>query len=594
MNKIPEIKLKMNKREKIYLLQLIIVALIMGCVGCVSDIEDSKNLVGKGPVSEVFICLNKSADIETRVTNDYYDNWSVASFNSGDKVGFYALKGQQNPENEELFDQEVKNKSMDYAGRLGNFYRFDNPELKLDAETVHGSYSYMYFPYYEDMPPTTDSSELPGIPLRRTDPEDGLEKCIDFMSTLQLSYVTNYRYIPLTNGMLQPQFYHHFSVMGIQRGEGFDDPDDDRIWIVVQYPYTDVRVNQYNYKNTEYFTYVLQYNPEDAEEVMVPLSPDETGEEGRKVNKYRVWECWQGADYKEVPTYYAILPTNQSTPVNAVTYIVIKDNYGRWQTVSDFYTDESGSKNLKYNSRYLMTVKMEGLTPVVKPVFIEDWNEEKRVTDDRDVGILTLEDFTDWISTYNSYVMDQRNEEYVERLEKYGDAVRSSDNGTLKWTFYINSDLELETKGTYAIFKLEDILEGSSVYTNYKIKNLRHTLINELDQGGEIHALDFDDMYIIDTDNNNGYNFAGGLIGKMNGGAITKLNINNGIFVTDKISGMLVGSITGGRVSECRISGDVIGVATDTHYPGLFADYSGNPVIEANNNFKDLNFMSYQ
>lgn len=556
--------------------------------GCSAELNNEPLASRKGGPAEVYASLSGTAQVDSRTVKNSYDNWTNSVFSTNDKVGMYALKGAQDPDDETSFNQSVVNQPMFYDGRVGDKYKFSNPDITLDAETTHAGYSYMYWPYYEDMPSTTDSSSLPGIPLREED--DGIEKCIDFMSTLWMFNYTNYRYIPLTNGMLQPEFFHHGSILGIQRGHGFDDPKDPTIWVVCKNPYTDVRVYQDNYKPTEFFRFEYQYHPPEGEDVKVSLNPDKPDQ---KVDKYRAWQCWKGNDYKEVETYYAVLPTNQNGQ-NSVSYILLQDNNGTWQTVTDFYLESTGNKTLKYNQRYLVSISLKGLTPVVKPVLIEDWNEQKKVTDDRKVGIHTPEEFAEWVALYNTYIDEYRPNEYEEQLSKYGDAVKSGDGTNVRWTFYINSDITLENGESYVINQLEDVLEGSSVYTNYSISNLRHTLINEMETGGEIRALDFDGMYVIATGSTYYDNFCGGLIGKMSGGGVKNININKGILVTDKMAGMIAGSISRGEVSGCRISGDVIGIGTSSDYPGLFGDFStsGSPVVE-NNDTVDLSFINY-
>ncbi|MCH5237875.1 MAG: hypothetical protein J1E95_08775, partial [Muribaculaceae bacterium] len=534
---------------------------------CTTDFAEEKQQSNNGKSAAVYVSLNE-VDVRTRVNHDPYDTWSVASFSSGDIVGFYAITGNQDPDDKETFNQPVDNQPMYFAGRVGNYYKFDNPKLILDPELVHGSFSFMYYPYYQDMPNTTDSELKRGIPMRKTDPEDGIEKCIDFMSTLWMFNYTNYRYLPLVNGMLQPQFYHHNCILGIQRGEGFDNPGDNeedyKMWVVCQNPYTDVRVYQNGYKNTGecYFRFDYQYILQDGEDPVQPIDPNIPDLNEVKVNKYRVWECWKGNNYNNIETYYAILPYGQTSPYNSVNYILIKDNYGRWQKVSDFYLNETGSKALKNNTRFMLKVKMEGLNPVVRPVIIEDWNEEERITDDRKVGIQTEEEFAAWVSAYNAYTpyRDQPAsipEDIIEKLKPYGDAQRIGEDGKIKWTFYINSDIQLKPDGKYQIENLYDILEGSSVYTNYSISNLRHSLINEIEEGGQLRALDFDGLYIIDIiDNMDPYSkyFCGALAKKMNDGIISNVNINNGILVSNQIAGMIAGTISGGTVNNCRIS----------------------------------------
>lgn len=551
---------------------LLLFAGLTALVACTQQqIEEPET--GRQITSEIYVSLGEKVEPESRVTYDTYDHWSISTFSSGDVVGFYTLNGRQNPSNESKFDQGVMNEPMYYEGRIGSYYRFSNPDIVLDALTVGGAFSRMYYPYYPDMPATTDNTGAKGMPLRRTD-SDGIEKCIDFMYSSNTS-------ITLTNGMLQPTFNHYCGVIGIQRGKGFTNATDPRIWVVMQNPYTDIRMIQTS--ATSSITYSTQNTEEPGEDVMVSINPDRPDQ---KINKNRVWQCWQGADYNDMDTYYVLVPPS------TISYLLIQNDLGEWKAVTDFYLYSTGSKSVSSNYRYMLKVSMQGLVPTVRPVIVCPWNEELRITDDRSVGIESIEEFSRWVSIYNSYVEQERNEVYVDRLSSFGDAVRSGSDGPLKWTFYINSNLNLEGSNAYVINKLEDVLEGSSVYTNYSVSNLRHSLIEEMGEGGGLRALDFDDLYLIDTAGSADA-FCGGLIRKMSGGEVKKCNVRNGVVVSNKITGMVVGSLTGGSITDCFLSGDVIGSSTEEAYDGMFGSVSGSVVIESNDT-RELNFTHYQ
>lgn len=553
-----------------HILYLPILGVVPFLGGCAEEISGGSSTVQRGLGAEAYISLGDRP--ETRVTYDTYDHWSIATFSSGDVVGFYTLKGRQNPADESVFDQDVVNQPMYYEGRIGNYYRFSNPDIKVDALTVGSSFSKMYYPYFADMPSTTASSGK-GIQLRKMD-VDGIEKCIDFM------YSSNTG-ITLTNGMLQPTFNHYCGVIGIQRGEGFDSPDDPTIWVVMQNPYTDIRITQTS--STSSFDYTLQNTTDESEEeLLISLNPDKPNQ---TVNKNRAWQCWPGFAYNGLETYYVLVP-----PGN-VSYILMQNNKGQWVAVSDFYLNSTSNKSVSSNYRYMLSVKMESLETIVKPVFVAQWNEEVRITDDRKVGMQSPDEFTSWIKLYNSYVEQGRPEELVEDLRQFGDAESIGSDGQYKWKFYINDNIDLEPKGNYTITKLEDLLEGSSVYTNYIITNLRHTLIEEMGEGGGLHALDFNELYVIDTEG--GQEYCGGIIRRMTGGTVDACNVKNGIVVSNKITGMVAGLKSGGIITNCMLSGDVIGISSDTNFPGVVGELSGSAQITGNNT-TELNFMNYQ
>lgn len=491
--------------------------------------------------------------LPTRATLSSTDYWTVANFGPGDKVGMYALAGRQNPEDPDDYSLPMFNQEMFFEGKSGSNYRFGNSEVVMDPQTLHGKYSKMFYPYYADMPSTTDSRKLPGITLRQLDPRDGIYKCLDFM-------YTGDSYIPVTEGVLKPSFYHAYSALTIVRKEGFDDPKDDRIWIVTKSPYTDVRVYQSSYSPTGSFTYTTQYNPPEGEELMTRDLPDLKFD----VNKYSIWECWNGATkgYK-----YCLIP-----PV-AVYFIYIQDNFGNWQNVSDFYLGSTGSKTPSSNTKYTINVSLKGVDVVVRPVSVVKWDEEVVITDDRKVGIGDYQEYQAWAASYNAYVQNERSPAYVDALLNYGDAVLNTVTGEYTWTFYINSNITFPNNQFAVIERLDDVLEGSSTYTNYKVNNIRATMIKEMGSGGGLRALDFHDIYLVQPpEETTPY---APLVGTMGGGLIENCNIFNGIVVSDNEAGMLVGKATAGTVKDCSVSGDVIGRSTAFGYNGVFGVVDG-------------------
>lgn len=531
---------------------------------------------------------NMNDEIKTRAVANSYDRWSTSQFNLGDVVGLYSSTGMQKPDDINDYTGEVYNGEMFFEGMTGTAYRFSNPDIVLDPLLVGGSsnYSMMYHPYYADMPDPYDSTTQKGMPLRVK--SEGFEKCIDFMQTQYYYYTSNssstYYRIPLTGGVLQPSFYHYFSELVIQRGYGFDNPKDKRVWVVMRNPYTDIRIRRTS--KTTYYTFSIQYTPDAGEDLMVTLIDDEPGK--TTVNKYRVWEAWPGSKYNSIDSYYCVIPPME------VAYILIQDNNGKWQNVGDFYLSYSSqytSKTARNCNRYIITIMLEGLEPVVKPVIIEDWTNGGEITDQSDAGIDSYTDFTQWLAYYNLYT-ETRNEALVEQLKPYGDYVRNTATDELSWTFYINNDIEFPNGVEDQILKLDDTLMGSSVYSNYNITNLRFPLVKEMGPNGVLKALNFNDLYLINI--NGEETVTGGIVTNLYGGTIEDCNIDNGIIVSNYPSGMFAGDVTSGTLKNCNVSGQVIGLSTASDpFKGVFGTNPSGTVTSTGNNFKELYFETY-
>ncbi|MCH5239049.1 MAG: hypothetical protein J1F38_02395 [Muribaculaceae bacterium] len=543
--------------------------------------------------------IGKINTVETRATHNTYDLWSIATFSIEDNVGLYTVKGMQDPENEESYDFEVKNGKMYFESVTGSRYRFSNSEIILDPVKVHDNYSIMYYPYYENMPDPDDTSAgLTGIPIRVVDEElmgDKIERCLDFMETSMYSYLSSGSYysstvhkLPISSGVLQPSFYHYMSQIVVQRGDGFRNAPDKRVWIVMKNAYTDIRV--LHTSPTTNYTYQLQ-NTLDTGLEKIAL-PNES-EPKLRVNKHRVWEAWKGNEYNGIESYYAVIPCAD------VAYIFMQDDKGDWRGITNFYLDYENSNNsnitskaAKMSCRYVVTAEMDDIQPVIRPVVIENWTDGGIITDMRDAGINSLPEYRSWVALYNTYVLNERSDEYEEPLKKFGDVVKNTTTGEASWTFYINTNLNLPEGFSDKIIKLEDILLGSSVYVKYKFSNIHSPLIGEIGNGGVLKSLEFQDLYIIDLEDN-GNSFSGGLIEDLDDGMVESCNIINGIIVSNKGAGMLAGKVKSATVKDCIISGQVIGSETSEDFPGLFGVSKDGEVNIYDSNLKELYFESY-
>ena len=526
----------------LYIAAAFLISVLSSCSNDIEGLVTAKR--GVPAVAEVTV--GKMENVETRAIFEV-DNRSVAAFSNGDKVGFYAVAGKQNLNEEEDYSLPIVNETMNYEGMINGKYKFGNPDLLIDPETVNSKPSKMYYPYYPDMPPMlADRTTVPGIPLREKDPQTGIERCIDFMYTSGSS-------ITLANGvLLSPTFEHYFGVIGIQRGAGFDNPKDGRIYVVMERPYTHVRI--YQTSETGAFSNQLQNLTDVPEsELITEIVP---GENVGKVNKNRVWETWQGQDYKGVPTYYMI------SPQNVVSFIVIQDNHGKWQKVADFYLENEPYKVLNFNKRFILKIQQEGIDVTIRPVAIEDWDDEIEISDNRKVGIHDFAEYNDWAYTYNSYRNgEQNNPTIIARLRAYGDSKTNTVTGEIEeWTFYINNDIDFSGGEFYQVMSLNDRIEGSSTYKNYVISNIKGMMFGEIGPKGSIGSLDFDNIYLIQDDSDN--EPYSPLIGKMEEGKIDKCNINNAIVVAHSPVGMVAGSVNGGSITNCTFSGDAIGLSS--------------------------------
>lgn len=525
-----------------------ILLFLMACSQDLTDSEDYKESKGVPLYAEVMV---EGYEVFTRKSIESDDRWSTAGFTHGDQVGLFAMKGIENPEMPGDFSYPASNLLMEYEGRIGNNYRFGNQDIIMDATTISNSYSILYYPYYQDMPGYPfESGSYPGLPIREMD-TDNIEKCIDFMHTTP-------NRIEGSNGVLTPTFKHQFFTLAIQRGKGFQNAEDKNIWVVMINPSTDVRfilAKASTSPNADYvFTLNLQYNPPDGEDVLTDIE----GHLDFQVNKYAVWKTWDAKDINGVPTKHVVCPYDN------VYFILIQDDSGKWQKVTDF-TLGSGKRG-SAGMRYVLSIEMADLEVRVRPIYIENWDDEVSVSDNRKKGINDFAEYVQWVTAYNSYIEGGRKETDEKDLLLFGDGTKNG--SATSWRFYINNDFTFQKDKAYQVKCLQDTLEGSSTYTNYTLSNLRTTMFKEISESGVLRSLDFEDLYIISPENDS--NPSGAIVDQFKGGQIENCNIFNGVIMGWGATGMVAGQVYGGLVKDCYFSGDVIGKSEDTHFGGMF------------------------
>lgn len=532
---------------------------------------------------------------QTRANLSPDDGWSVVTFDQGDAIGLYSSTGLQDPDNPDKYTRSAFNVKMTFEAITNGKYRFGTSGIVFDATTLgNGDYSLMYYPYYADMP-DFDDTDKPGLPLRRQDERDGIMKCIDVLGTqnqldISTGNTSGSDRVNVTNGVLSPKMCRNFTGLILQRGEGFDDPVDPRIWIVMEEPMTHLRIDKVKQSSGRYAAkLVVQYYTTESDDEVVTNLMEEYGlrhdydpNKKLQVNKYSVWQTWEGLDHK----VYITIPSSKR-----IHYILIQDNNGYWQCVTDFYLASEGNRSGTPGYRYTLKIELRGVNVVARPVWVEQWDDEVNITDDRKVGMSTPEEYSGWVGTYNAYTQNGREEVYVDELRKYGDAVYNESTGERKWTFYVNDEIVFNNNDIFpTIKKLEDKLEGSSTYTNYDIRNLRGTLIEEMAEGGVLRALDFKDIYLVQPENaDSPY---GALISRMTGGMVESCNITNGVIISENEAGMIAGEVSGGSVRNCTISGNVIGSASVDN-KGLFGKLTdgGTQPEESGNKISGLKFI---
>ena len=596
----------MNIKNIFTIFFLTSLCLIVACSNETSEIldEDSPSLL------TVYATIGNKAF--TRAKTNYEDKvddeWSYVDFTSGDKMGFFSSGG--NFSNGSNGSAPFINQALTYDGNGTNFTDADG--VQFSPTHMDGSQIFMYFPYDANI-----SSEG-GMALCVNPKDFGVIKdienyndtlrCIDFLDANSLTLMgknSNDKTVALYG-----QFDHAFAELIIMRGEGFDNPPDIEginrweIKAVLNKPVTGIKVNP-------------TYEPWKCEPELVCNEND---------SEASYWYAWQGANFRKTVedkegqiAWYVIVPTlgcqsnigkKKSGERTIVEYIELYDNDGNLQRVSSLQLSNANTKYVDAGWRYPMEITMKELVPTANPCVIVPWNSDVDLTDERTRGINDETEFFNWISAYNAYLKNKDGESERKALLNYGDLYVDSENNKT-WHFYVLCDLdfsnytssdatgsddvddsnetdnnvdkgnaEIQTGTTPIIPILEDILDGQStilsngVFLNHTIKGLNNVLVGEL-TGANASIQNFDIISPNIIVNSESSASVGIIANAMTESSVVNCNIEDGtLYNPNGYGGMIAGSISGGMIKDCVVSGFLLSISADNKLVGTI---TGNP-----------------
>ncbi|MCH5240581.1 MAG: hypothetical protein J1F38_10185 [Muribaculaceae bacterium] len=544
---------------------------------------------------------SNQASVSRASTTTIDDQWSIVSFEDGDKIGIFSSGGNFREENGPFDNEELIYDGERFIGEGGSTF---------SPTYMNGAESLIYYPY------TSDISD-PGLLLRTTaDGEDAPLRCVDMLASYELVITGNDGGQDMA---LFGKMTHAFAELIIMRGEGFDNPPADtdeiqysRITAVLSEPFTRIQITMSS--DPWSCTPVLSYNSSD-----IPV-PDNA----------RKWVAWKGGNYGITQTnpvgkeaWYVVVPTVGSQQGikkagyrSYVDYIELYDNEGHLQRVSGLKLSGQNSKYVDAGWRYPMEITMNELVPTVNPYPITPWGKDTNLTDERKRGINNLTEFAAWVRDYNAYMLDPKNDQKIDALLSYGDKYQDPD-GNISWHFYLLSDIDLtsynplpyvDSEGETVnpsegviILKLLDILDGrgttlvDSKFVNHKIMGLTKTFIGEMSvntsnqNNGSLQNLDFIEPFI-----NNAVNVesaTGIMATSINGGSVVNCNIIDGKLLNPGgPAGMVSGTMNSGIVRDCTFSGLLVCASTSNPEESeklVGVDPTGNCTFE-NNDASDV------
>lgn len=523
-------------------------------------------------VDQLKVTARVSARTEqTRVVTDEYDNWTVAGFSTGDVAGLFMSHGNLDVDNGA---GAFNNARMIYNGpSSSNGAVFVSDGLSVDRSQMNGTEAVLYYPY--------SAGIESGVPLR-----DEQGRCTDYMVVRRLTGAAQGSAFNLSG-----EFEHNFSEVVITRGDGFNEVPqeyEDDITIVLDQSYSHVKMID----NPSTSTYQGGYK------VLQNYLAD-----GENEAECKEWKAWRGADYGGKHAWYAVLPTSFITnPTNdikrpAIASVMIYDDNGVKQLVNDIALNDPKQKDpngstltpvlptLVSGMRYVIEIKSDGIEIKIFPHEILKWGEEVDITDKREAGISTAEDFMSWLRLYNEYTTDRTNSTVEQELLKFGNKIVSESTGKNSWEFFILNDIEFKDGDDVRISKLEDVLNGlGNTLSNIRINQ---SMIGTIADGGTLKSLVIEGLTVNSTSNK----ATGGVADQFTGGSVENCDIDATVVGNSRV-GILAANMTGGSVADCNFSGLLVGTGTSAGaYKNLFASTPTGGVTITRSNFSNIYFQ---
>lgn len=567
---------------------------------CNDDLEPYSNRYTDGQPDRtlrVYVTFEEFKTPDTRLSIRTDDGWTytTAGFTTGDTVGVFTRTGNLNiPGGGPMINIPMHFVVQDYATSNGGTDKattLENDTVESDPASMYAAEVLMYYPYTSKMGDLTkyipqyrtmDTVGVEGLELRVFD--KGMYKCRD------IAYMYSATADYLKKGILSGAFYHGNAELILKRGKGFENPPADKrdsVFIVLNRGFSHVRIVSYVHNGNTQWTNQCYYKEGYAID-------------GKAMSELecRRWQAWPGGRYiyssskdtiQEGESYWCVLPTNYASRINSSTtsyyatqmntrpfidYIEMYDNDGRKQRITSIpllTSPTATPSKYPYNGyREGLIIEMDELGPTVSPVMIKNWDEEgddKNITDYRNLGISSAEDYNDWVVAYQNYLATGDETD----LYQYGD----KEDGV--WYFYITETLDFDsTSGLnpYQVEVFKDRLVGANNLFNVEMRNVNITypLFGRITGNGGIENIDFNRIYvnyaptgdapaigciareIDDTGATSGLTITGG--------SIINCNIINGTVRSNGPVGILAGSMTNGRIADCNFYGFIMGSAT--------------------------------
>ncbi len=492
------------------------------------------------------------------------DMTTEQGFKENDVIGLFSSGGNLDKDNGPFVNIPMK---FDYSSGKGGV--FVNPDVNADVNGL--GKVYLYYPYREGI------ENEGGVSIIDQD-NDRVFDCLHAVDNWGDGYA----------------FYHSFCRLKIKCGEGFDNVPDGKQEITV---YLD--------------------KPADRMRVIDDPRDNATGKTFELCGTQKEFKTWSDKDKNDNDIYTVILPCFDkyykgdpfwTTYYIKVDYITLYDNTGTLQKLHlphDIFEsvdesqkpihDEWGS--LKPGKIFPFTVQMENLKPVVRGGDIQSWGEYEDITIEREHKINETEQLNEWILEYNEFIKEypdvsQRpsSEEIQNLAHPFHSLLSYGDYINQRWNFYLGKDFDCSQLSSLAsasvyITHLCDTLSGANhTLSNLSLKSNGSTgFIGTISDGGCIQDVRISSISIQNSGTTDGAR-CGTIAARMTGGTVTNCRVT-GISIrcitSDVFTGTFAGEMTGGTVEHCTFQGAIMGGQSDAAgiYKGIVGKNSSGSAL---------------
>lgn len=451
-------------------------------------------------------------------------------FGENDTIGLFSSGGNLDADS----DGKLVNIPMKFDHSQGqNGYVFVNEEINADVNNL--GEVYLYYPYRKGIESEEGASVI--------DPVNG--RVFDFLHAQQ-DYGAGYA------------FFHSFCQLKIKCGEGFDKVPEGKQKVTVRLDKAADKMR------------IIDNNPRGGK-----------GKDFELIGSQKDFETWQEKDANGIPVYTVILPcfelyynsSNWTTYFIKVDYITLYDNDGNLQKLylsHDLFEDDSHEDRgaLKPGRIFPFTVQMENLKPVVRGGNILSWDTYEDITVSREYGIYESSQFDDWRLKYNEFVTEYATKERPSSEEIKGHPLlRYGRYINKRWNFYLAEDIDLSslpasTTSAYIIHLCDTLSGANHTLSNISLQSsIGNTgFVGIISEGGCIQDVRFSSFFV-DNFATTSNALCGTIAAQMTGGTVTNCRVT-GISIhcnSDVFTGIFAGDMTGGTIEYSTFQGAVMG-----------------------------------